>query len=334
MTDLAPEAGEFDDEPLEVDADGFEIEPGPTAEDLAPVSREDLARAQGWRPGKRTPEGVSLTAEEFLKRGEEEWPLLRHNLKIASEKLVRQDADIAGLRKTVGEQAQAVKDAINLARRASDQGYQRGLAELKQRQREAAATGDVTTYDQVEEQIDAMEQEREAAPAPREPEAPPAGDPPPPAPRPIDPAVAAFPAANPWFGTDVVLRNAMVAAHQAQIALNPHLPQGELLEAAKAQVAQAYPGRIPGTDVPDPAPPRRQGAPVLRPGGAPAAPRQAQRSPIDAIADPAERAAAKDAYRRQSQWDEGFTEAEYMAIYNGDPAAADVLAVRRRRPKA
>lgn len=304
---------------------------------------EARARQMGWKPFEeyRGPPGRWSDARAFIAHGEDTLPILRDQNRRMSEKLVNVDGEMGGmrteietLRNTIAEQSQAVKDAIALARRADQSGYNRALRELQTELREAVVHGDTVAFDQVQEQIDALVQTREAD---RE-EAPPA-PPPPPAPRdqepaPLDPAIPAFIAANPWFNTDPQLAKAMIAMHNVVIGESPRLPIADQLARALERMKKIYPQLADEEELEMPEeqeeqrPRARPRADVLTPREG-ARPRERAAGTINSIADAAERTEAKRAFASLQRQDPGITEAEYMRLYE-DPHA-DVLELRKQR---
>jgi hypothetical protein len=95
---------QYDEEPGELGPDEYIDPPQYVAPDDGEpeLSDEERARAQGWRPGRAGRDGVSLTAKEFLDKGEQEGGLLRINNKILTEKVAKNDREIESLR-NVGE---------------------------------------------------------------------------------------------------------------------------------------------------------------------------------------------------------------------------------------
>jgi hypothetical protein len=332
----------------EFDDLGGEFEDAELPPEEPEVSAEDRARAQGWRPlaEYRGPPGRWSNAEEFLARGEADWSILRAQNRKMSEKLARLEPEIESLRNTSAEQSEALKAAMNLARRADQRGYDRAVADLKTKQREAVQSGDEVAYDQVEEQLKALETTRAEVEAPPEPRAPaPKGAPPPPQ------EVIDFRRDNPWFDRDERLRKAMIAMHQAEIDAEGRKEGAGLqaqLDRALNRMHAAYPETRPAGDLtdldyeeeeelpPEPAPrprPRTRVPAVAAPGPA-ARPRPgpgARSDPFSSIPDEAERADVKRAFESIRRQDPGYTAAEHMAIY--DDPHVDVLELRRQRKK-
>ena len=312
----------------------------PADDELGEVSTEDRARAMGWKPQHeyRGDPRRWTDAAEFIAHGEDQLPILRDQNRRMSEKIARFEGEVSTLRNTVAEQAEAVKHAMDLARRADTTGYERGLRELKAKQREAVSVGDMETFDQIDEQIRAAETERAkdttyvttpiraaepvAAPVVAQ----------------VDPETSAFVAANPWFNQRPILKSAMIEAHKALVAVEG-VQKGAALadqyERAKDDVVAAFPHFFPsGTPDPDPDPtptatPRpKLRAPALTPNGQ--APRPRGGSPFMRIEDPTERKQAEDAFASIKRQDPGATAEEYIAIYFGEINVLDAIAQRKK----
>lgn len=296
-------------------------------DDQPDVDIEARARVMGWKPlaEYRGDPRRWTDAAAFIAHGEEQLPILRDQSRRMSEKLVVQDAKLADLQNTVAEQAQAVRDAMALARKAGEAGYNRALAELKGKQREAVEAGDLVAFEQVEEQIGALETTRAEVVAPA---------PPPPPPRREEPALPVLPteinqfyADNPWFKTNPILSKAMIDLHNAVIAESPTMPLADQLEVARGRLKKTFPAAFEeDDDVVEERP--RPRARVLAPGAVPPR-RPAGASPIDAIQDPTERAEARRAFNSMHKQDEKLTEAEYMSMV--DDPHADVLSIIKNR---
>lgn len=322
MTDL-PLAEDLDDEP-----------PLDEEDDAALEAR---AKQMGWKPLAefRGDPRRWTDARTFIEHGETELPILREQSRRMGEKLVKQSQQLTALQNTVAEQAQAVKDAMNLARRADKTGYDRAMAELKAERATAVEAGDTVAFDQIQERIEALADARtevEPAPAP----APKSDEPQTP-----DPAITAFVKTHKaWWNKNVVLTRDMVAMHRAVVAEEPDMDEAERLDIALDRLKATYPHLFKETPVvptPEPeddedeTPPPRRRATVLPPGGGQRPVRQPG-SKIDSIADADERKEARRAFQSMQRQDEGFSEAEYMQLYENPHL--DALALRAQRKKA
>jgi hypothetical protein len=324
-----------------------------------PITVEEQARAMGWKPlSEYNGDPRRWTdAEAFVKKGLEELPVLRDQNHRLTTKLTRMGTEIGNLRNTVTEQTKAVQDAIRMARTASQAGYDRAMRELEAKRREAAQTGDMDSFDQIEEQIEALETERAKVDGPPAPsgEAPAPHVPPGAQGAGLDPAVTAFTRdpANRWFfdAKRPHLKQSMIALHGAVLNEGEILDVGEQLEEARARLVEMYPEDFAGrraareepaadpddADEDDAVTERRPVVPAARrsavgaPSRAPIVPNGRRRSPFDEIADPTERGQAKQAYERMKGMDPGLTEAEYMALYTNPHADALELRSKRKR---
>lgn len=333
--------------------------------DGEPLTIEQQAMAMGWHPLPADPRNPQpheyrgdprrhASAEEFVKKGLEELPILRDSNHRMASKITRMGDEIGKLRSTASEQALAVQDAIRMARNANQAGYDRAMRELQAKRRAAAETGDMVSFDQVEEQIEALETERakvETAP-------PPVGEAPAAPARPgtqgagLDPAVTEFTRdpANRWFfdAKRPHLKQSMIALHGAVLNEGEIVDVADQLQEARTRLIEMYPEDFAAPrpapreepeddlDEEDPVPERRPAArrPVVNnPSRQPITPggRRA-RSPFDEIADITERAQAKQAYERMKSMDSGLTEAEYMTLYTNPHA--DALELRKQRRKS
>jgi hypothetical protein len=281
----------------------------------------------------------ALSAKDFVLRGETLVPFIRSQNRNLTEKVERQETQIAGLMRTVTEQKEALGAAMNLARHASEQGYKRAVAEAEARRDAAAEVGDVQAVRQVQQEIDTLRDERPAAPEPaREPDPAPA----PPAAAAPDPDIAAFIEANGWFKTNGTMRSAMMANHQIVMDRTPGLPMTEQLKRAKARLVADFPEYFPNERAPAPAleddmpnaeaPPARRRAEVRAvemPGDRPRP--QRTNSPFDRIEDAGERAEQRAAFTKYQKSDPKADPAEWVALYL-DPHM-DLLAYRERTAK-
>jgi hypothetical protein len=322
-----------------------DLEPPPDNGDAAIEAR---AREMGWKPlaEYRGPPGRWQPAKNFIERGENELPIVRDRNRRLEERVGRLEGEISGLRSTASEQLQIIKDLRDMGARANQAGYERAMAEIKSKQRQAVAAGDTPAYDQLVEQAEALASSRPAAaPVTPEPQKPATEQPPRP---PVTAAVQTFYAQNPWFFSEKLLADTMIHFHQKLLRerkltqdflnANPEVDR-EVLEEAKQRVIDKYPEEFSEySDMPQPRPAplpasRRRAAPVAPPTPA----NERQQPPgvvsttINSIADPAERAQVRDAFNRLKRQLPETTEADYMALYI-DPHA-DVLALQQQKPR-
>ena len=330
--------GEFeDDAALEVDDDPENPELDPADAEEARIEAE--AHRMGWRPLSefRGEPGTFIGAREFIARGQNFLPFVKKDLERVKSLAEKQAEENRGLRSEIAEVKQLAEQFRDTALQSEQRGYDRAMAELKQRQRNAVAEGNVDAYDETETEIARVEADRARVVKP-----PVKTDP---APKPavqVDPAVTAFVEANPWFTRDAVLNAAMQAEHVALLESVPGLSTADNLQRAKANIMKRFPAKFglrPGQvddgeeEVEDPpARPKRPARPVESSGGAPVRPAGERRPELTfaSIQDPAERAEARRAFERQKRHMPGYTEAEYMRLYN-NPRADGLELVRQNR---
>jgi hypothetical protein len=181
-----------------------------------PTESEAKARRQGWRPKDeyRGPEDKWVDADAFLKRSDEELPVMR-------ERLRKQDRDLAEMKGTVAKFAEHYAKVENVA-------YDRALAEVKKQRREALAIGDADGFEQAEERLAEL---KEVKPAATQKQA--AAE--------IIPEVDAWVKANPWFMSEPRLNK---YADAVCLELQTEDPTRELSDILK-EVAKEVKTRFP-----------------------------------------------------------------------------------------
>lgn len=271
---------------------------------------EARAFRQGWRPKEeyRGDPSKWVDAEEFLRRGEEQMPLLRQNNRELERKVSRAEQRLL-------EQNEVLQDMHKRLATADRRAYDRAKAELEAARESAVAAGDTEGFRRVSASIEELGPRPTEAPAPKQP-AQPAGD----------PVVLDWLEENQWFKNDRTLNMRAVAEDAAVMEEHPEYSTEERLAEVKNRVMAAFPSKFPGQRS------RTRAAAVA----APSAPmdRQRQRkSGLDSIENPAERAQAKAAFDKMRRWIPQMTEEEYMLSY--DNPKADIMEYReQRRSKA
>lgn len=315
----------------------FEEEPAPPPRAVDPAAErqaqlEAEARRGGWVPLAefRGRPGEWRSAEEFLRRGREIAGIARNELLKAQRINENLANEVAELRKLMERQTSTIQLLTKRAESADKAGYDRAIREAKQRQRLAAQSGDLAAYDDAEAEISSLEETRAVE------EVPPAAEPVREMPQPqpqadLKPEVVDFIEQNDWFMRDVVLHKALETEHIFLLESQPGLPLAENLERAKAAVMKRFPDKF-GIERQEPAPepaPReqRRQSSVAEPRPRSQQSERQQATGIEAIADPRERQAAREAFTRARKADPRLSETEYLKIYM-DPKA-DVLQVMR-----
>lgn len=284
---------------------------------------EAEAHGQGWRPlaEYRGKPGAWKTAKQFLEDGRNYLPFVQKENRVLKEQIGRMGTEMEGLRTEMTQTRKDMEKLLDFSRKANQSGYDRAVKELKDRQREAVAAGDTTTFDAIEGQLEEMADARaESVEERQEPE-------PQPQPNPgvtLPQEYQDFIAENPWFNTDRVLNSAMIAEHNAIIEESPGMTLFDQLEKAKEAVVARFPKKFGVAETPSPGgqPPRRPAAPLPPRNGRGASPRQ-DGDPIEAIADPRERAEARQGYAAAKRSMPNLSKAEFMEIFSNPHA--DVL---------
>lgn len=214
----------------------------PASQQTTP-SVETTARAQGWVPQDewRGDPAKWRPADEFVRRGEEELPILRER----SRDMARKLADLE--HKLASADAGYKQNLANLERMT-------GLALVRQRDsivsqyeaamRQAAEVGDVARYDQLRRDMgesvhqfdNGVRAVRQAEQQQPQQQAPPR-------------EVQDFTTRNPWFNADAALNMEAQAIHMMLQRDRPELSLGDNLKAVESEIKRRYPQRF-GTQQP------------------------------------------------------------------------------------
>lgn len=110
------------------------------------------ASAMGWVPEDqfRGDKSKWVSAEEFVRRGENEMPILRERLDFALKKQADQD--------------RVIQDLVNLNSTTEKRAYERALKNLKKEQLEAVQLGDVDKFSEINEEIEELQSAQIKAP--------------------------------------------------------------------------------------------------------------------------------------------------------------------------
>lgn len=194
---------------------------------------EARARVLGWKPQaeyKGPPTGWR-SAEEFIRRGEEELPVLRERSRATERRLQAVQTD---LQQATG----VIADLTERFRTADERAYKRARADLDKERALAVETGDTAKFREVEAEIADLETtkpkpaeaRRPAAPATEQREE-------------VHPDALAWAAKNPWYHADAQMRNAALAVHQQLLAAEPDLSVSDNLARVTETVRAMFPGR-------------------------------------------------------------------------------------------
>jgi hypothetical protein len=195
-----------------------------------PTESEAKARRQGWRPKDeyRGPDEKWVDADAFLKRSDEELPVMRERLKT-------QDRVLADLKGTVAKFAEHHARVEKIA-------YERALAEVKKERREALALGDADGFEKAEERLAELKEVKPAATQKA-------------AAAEISPEVESWVSANPWFMSDAKMHNlAKITCDELQKE-DPTRDLSDILKEVTKEVKSRFPEKF--------ANPKRAAAPAV-----------------------------------------------------------------------
>lgn len=195
---------------------------------------EARARKMGWRPKEeyeksgRDPEKW-VSAEEFVRRGENELPVLRERFRKLEKRAEKQD-------KQLDEGNKLLRDLVTSQRAERDKAVKEALSKAQKDRREAIATGDVPEAERlssvIEEHKDTLK-----APVPAERQASTEGK------VEIPEEVTDWVDANQWFTKDKVL-NAVAVAQYGELMADKNLTDTERLAKVKAEVVRRFPEKF------------------------------------------------------------------------------------------
>lgn len=214
-------------------------------EDQQPQVNEAVqkeARMFGWVPREefRGSDDEWVDAEVFVKRGKEINPILRKNNEILMKKLDEKAKEIDSIKASVDEFKQFQKEAFE--RKTLE--YEKQIAELKAKKREAIAEGNGDLVVDIDDQIDEIkEAQREAkaeAKQKEESETKAAAT------VPEDPALQDWLGRNSWFGADVEMTNVANGLGAAVRNQFPHLTGREFLDKLDEKIVEYFPEKILG----------------------------------------------------------------------------------------
>lgn len=198
---------------------------------------ETRARAQGWVPKEefRGPPDKWRDAEAFVKKGEEDLPVLRERTRNFERKFAEMEAKLA---RQDSEHKQNLANLERMSLSALQRQRDQLWSSYEAAMREAAAGGDVQRYDQLRrDQGQAVrqfdDQVREVRPQQRQPQ-------------PQAPAneVQEFAHRNAWFGADEPLSLEAQAIHLALQRERPELSLRDNLAETEKRIKERYPQRF------------------------------------------------------------------------------------------
>jgi hypothetical protein len=224
-TQLAVDDGDHkvDDKAIEVD-DGAQNE------------IEVRARAMGWKPQNeyRGPAGHWRDAAEFVRRGEDELPIVRERYRAAERK-------IDELKGQLDRTTAVISELTERTRTRDERAYQRAKRDLLSERDAAVEVGDTKAFRRIEAELEDLQKEAPtvvrsgtqaaAAGAVSQPQEP-------------HPDAVRWAHANPLYQTDAAMAQEAHAEHIRLLNLEPSLSVTENLTRVTNILKARYPGRI------------------------------------------------------------------------------------------
>lgn len=286
--------------------------------DTSDTGIEARARTMGWKPKEeyRGPAEAWRDAEEFVRRGEEELPVLRERSRATERRL-------QAVQSQLSESTAVITDLTERVRNSDERAYKRARADLLKERAAAVETGDTTKFNQVEAELVDLDTTKPKPLAERRAVAqPPEGS------TDVHPDALAWANENPWYHSDAQMRNAALSLHTQLLQAEPDLSVKENLARVTASVSAMFPGRVGNSgglpprrprppaeqddEEPDDNPRRREPAAVG--SGQERRPRDRNARSFDAMPKD-----SKDAYTRYAKQLEGkgkpLTKEEWAADY-------------------
>lgn len=212
---------------------------------------EARAKRMGWvdEENFRGPKHKWTPAEEYVRRAEEEMPVLRAQLRKFEGDNARYEKTVSELKQEISQMGNDFKAFHEHYKNIEQQSYDRAIQDLKRSQVAAVEEADTEAYHEAQRKIDEIERQKAAqAEASRketrqEPQQQINGQQQQPEPT---PAVKEFLAENPWFQKSPLLNGAMLEHTNEVMVEMPYLSEAEVYAEARQRVMKEFPTRFPG----------------------------------------------------------------------------------------
>jgi hypothetical protein len=212
-----------------------------TSQEVDTAELEARAKRMGWKPaGEYDNRGKFMSAEEFIRKGEEDLPLLR-------ARLHRMDDNYSRILSELSDQKQLFSDYREFTTRAEQRAYEKARRELTAKQEAAVAHADTETYKATAQEIAELDRHAAEDTARRAPQSAPkeAAQAAPPATQPrIDPVAQKWVDDNPWFLNDPQLNRAAKFLDDDLMKSAPGLSVAERLGTVKDEIKRMYPEKF------------------------------------------------------------------------------------------
>lgn len=256
---------------------------------------EDRARRMGWRPLAEYSGDKSrwVSAEEFVKRGETELPILRERYRRLDDRLANTEKQLEESNRRQSETVKVLQEVREMSKGAEERAYAKAMAELGERERKAVAEAQVEEYDRIQRERRTIEETR-PKPVVVEPTVVEQ-------PRPTtNPVIDAWVADNPWFNSDPILNSMAIALDGVLQRESAHLGVSDRLAEVKKQVMSRFPEKFGNP---------RRAAPATVTTTHLASPRSTKKGVKDLPKE------AQEAFARFKKQMPSYTEDEYLKVY-------------------
>lgn len=202
---------------------------------------ETRARAMGWRPKEEFngPAENWRDAEEFVKRGEEEMPVLRERLRDSTRKVAEMEER---LRRVEADSTDKLARVERMSVLALQRQRDSIAASYEAAMREAAGSADVQRYDQLQrdqqQALEGINRQISDAVQPRQ------NGGLQPLPAPVKQVVDSWVQENPWFERDPMLRSVAETYNHDLMRQYPGMDAAENLKRVKHFVQQKFPEKF------------------------------------------------------------------------------------------
>ncbi len=270
-----------------------------TEVETTPSDSEARARRMGWKPkGEYDNRGEFMSAEDYLKKAEEDLPVLRARLRKMDDNYAKVIGELTDTKKTFEDFRQFMTNAEKRA-------YEKARRELVERRDVAVAHADTEVFHSTEKEIQALDKDAQALVERAPPQEQQTNGQDQQASK-IDPIAEQWVKDNPWFLSDPQLNRAAKAIDTDLLHQAPGVSTDERLATVKAEVTRMYPDKFRN-------PLRASAAAVAQPSGESSTSRSRSATGRGYDDLPREAKKACDKFVRTIK---GYTKDEYLKNYD------------------
>jgi len=202
---------------------------------------ESRARNMGWADEEsfRGSPDLWVSAEEFVRRGENEIPIMRERLRAMDSNLNKSNLERSRLE---GKIDSLTRSQVDLANSLSKAAYERARKEIEAEKRDAAENGDLDRFDRAQSKIDDLDTAVEKVQPPE----PPAtnqqsGD---------HPDFAGWVSQNPWYNDDYEMSSEADRYGAFMVSKGRATPGRDVYDKTTAHIKKKYPEKFGAKPLP------------------------------------------------------------------------------------